>query len=177
VAENVAVTLRLPSREDESAVAAAQAELAADDFEFVFQDPDEPWAAYVDRVEKQSRGVDVRPDQVAAALLLAEVGGEIVGRVSIRHELNDYLERFGGHIGYAVRPAFRGRGYATSILGESLRVAHARGLTRVLLICDDANTASRRPIEACEGVLERVDTAGEAAPTCRYWIDLTEPIR
>ncbi len=171
------MTLRLPSRVDESAVAAAQAELAPDDFEFVFRDPDEPWAAYVDRVEKQSRGVDVPPDQVPATFLLAEVDSVIVGRVSIRHELNDYLQRLGGHIGYAVRPAYRGRGYATAILGESLRIARTLGLTRVLLICDDANTASRRTIESCGGVLERVDTSGEAAPTRRYWIDLTEPIR
>jgi predicted acetyltransferase len=76
-----------------------------------------------------------------------------------------------------VRPAFRGRGYATAILGESLRVARALGLTRVLLICDDANIASRRTIESCGGVLERVDTSGEASPTRRYWIDLTESIR
>ena len=85
-------------------MAVAQTELAADDFEFVFQDPDETWAAYVDRVEKQSRGVDVRPAQVPATFLLAEVDGEIVGRVSIRHELNDYLERFGGHIGAPPAP-------------------------------------------------------------------------
>jgi predicted acetyltransferase len=155
----------------------AQAKLAADDFEFVFQAPDEPWAAYVDRVEKQSRGVDVPPEQVPATFLLAEVDGEIVGRVSIRHELNDYLEQLGDHIGYAVRPAYRGRGYATAILGESLRIARALGLARVLLMCDDANTASLRTIESCGGVLERVDASGDAAPTRRYWIDLTEPIR
>lgn len=158
-------------------MALAQTELAADDFEFVFQDPDAPWVSYVDRVEKQSRGVDGRPDQVPATFLLADVDGEIVGRVSIRHELNDYLERFAGHIGYAVRPAYRGCGFTTAILRESLHIARSLGLTRVPLICDDSNPASIRTIESCGGVLERLDSSSPAAPTRRYRIDLAEPIR
>ncbi len=168
------MNLRLPRPDDESTVALAQIELAADDFEFAFQDPDEPWTSYVDRVEKQSRGVDVAPGQVPATFLLAVADGEIVGRVSIRHELNDYLERFGGHIGYAVRPAYRRHGYATAILREALDIVRPLGLTRVLLICDDSNAASIRTIESCGGVLERIDTSSDAEPTRRYWIDLTE---
>jgi predicted acetyltransferase len=54
----------------------------------------------------------VAPNQVSSTFLLAEVDGDIVGRVSIRHELNAYLPSVGGHIGYAVRPAYRRRGYA-----------------------------------------------------------------
>lgn len=174
MAEHASVSLRLPRPDDELTVALAQTELAADDFEFVFQDPDEPWASYVDRVEKQSRGVDVPPGQVPATFLLAVVDGEIVGRVSIRHELNDYLERFGGHIGYAVRPAYRRHGYAAAILRASLDLARSLGLTRVLLICDDSNAASIRTIESCGGVLERIDASSGTEPTRRYWIDLAE---
>jgi len=70
---------------------------------------------------------------VPATFLLARVGGDLVGRVSIRHELNDFLAEFGGHIGYAVRPQFRRRGHATEILRQALVVARGEGVERVLV--------------------------------------------
>ncbi len=42
---------------------------------------------------------------VESTWLLGEVDGAVVGRSSIRFELNDFLLAEGGHIGYAVRPA------------------------------------------------------------------------
>src|SRR5688572_26835859 len=42
--------------------------------------------------------------------------GEVVGMLRLRHHLNDALLRAGGHIGYYVRPAARGKGYATEML-------------------------------------------------------------
>ncbi|MFD6812884.1 GNAT family N-acetyltransferase [Enteractinococcus coprophilus] len=47
---------------------------------------------------------------------MVEVDGEIIGRVSTRHKLNEYLLNFDGHIGYAIAPEFRGRGYTKQIL-------------------------------------------------------------
>ena len=60
----------------------------------------------------------------------------------------------GGHIGYAVRPAHRRRGYATEILRQSLIVARAVGVDGVLVTCDDDNVGSAAVIERCGGVLE-----------------------
>ena len=67
----------------------------------------------------------------------------------------------GGHIGYAVRPAHRRRGYATEILRQSLIIARAVGVDRVLVTCDDTNVGSSAVIEACGGVLDDVVPAGE----------------
>ena len=169
------VLLRPPRLTDESEVGRAQAELAADDFDFVFQQADESWSAYVARVEREQRGRDLDPGRVPNTFLFAEVGGELVGRVSIRHELNDYLAAVGGHIGYAVRPAYRRRGYARSILRQSLQGAKDLGLDQVLITCDDDNVASARLIEAFGGILENVITPDGSSPTRRYWIDLTSP--
>ena len=38
---------------------------------------------------------------VPATFLVADVDGVLVGRTSIRHELDEFLAREGGHIGYA----------------------------------------------------------------------------
>ena len=97
---------------------------------------------------------------------------DFVGRISIRHHLNPSLVKFGGHIGYAVRPSARRRGIGKRALRLCLAEAKRLGLLRVLLTCDDDNEGSIRIIEACGGVLlDKVDN-GRASLTRRYWIDL-----
>ena len=51
----------------------------------------------------------------------------VVGRVSVRHRLDDWLRHEGGHIGYAVVPGERRQGYATEILRQALAVAAGGG--------------------------------------------------
>ena len=46
---------------------------------------------------------------------------KMVGAVNIRHELNDYLLNYGGHIGDGVRPSERRKGYATKIIGLAFK--------------------------------------------------------
>jgi predicted acetyltransferase len=98
------------------------------------------------------------------------VGGELVGRSSIRFELNEFLRHKGGHVGYAVRPAFRRRGHATEILRQSLVIARAGGVDAVLVTCADDNVGSAAVIERCGGVLEGVVADAGHAAFRRYWI-------
>ena len=147
--------------------------MAADGFTFgLGLEPGMPWIAYLKTLAEQRDGVSLAAGLVPATFLVAEAGGEIVGRSSIRHVLNDFLEREGGHIGYGVLPGHRRRGYATEILRQSLVIARAGGVGRVLMICDDGNIGSSAAIEACGGRLDSVvQVAGHAAPVRRYWID------
>ena len=167
--------LRPLAASDEEQATQAQEEFAKEDFDFLFLQDGESWPVYLERVERLRQGVDLPEDRVAATFLVAEAEGQVVGRVSIRHELNDYLTQFGGHIGYGVRSGFRRRGYATEILRQSLRVASALGLRRVLLTCDTDNVGSATVIESCGGVLENILPGSDGSVgTCRYWIEIRQ---
>ncbi|PYE48990.1 GNAT family N-acetyltransferase [Deinococcus yavapaiensis] len=97
----------------------------------------------------------------------------VLGRVKIRHELNDRLREFGGHIGYEIRPSERRRGLGSLALRLALDEARALGLSEVLLTCDEDNLGSRGVIEHNGGVLEGVvKLEWYAKPICRYWIRL-----
>lgn len=67
----------------------------------------------------------------------------IVGMVQFRHELNDLLRNFGGHIGYSIRPSERQKGYAKRMLGACLEVCQKQELQKVLVTCKEDNEASR----------------------------------
>jgi predicted acetyltransferase len=136
-----------------------------------------PFAQYLEGLEQQATGKYLPPGHVPSTFLFAFDGPRIVGRVAIRHALNDFLLRVGGHVGYVVVPEFRRQGYATAILRHALEIARQRlGLTRVLATCDEDNIGSIRTIEKNGGVLENVVTGPDLnTPKRRYWIDTTTP--
>jgi predicted acetyltransferase len=99
--------------------------------------------------------------------------GQFLGRLSLRHALNEHLHTYGGHIGYEIRPSMRRRGFGKSILRLGLEQARALGLRRTLVTCDSTNEASRKIIEANGGVFENaVALEGRPYQRLRYWIDL-----
>jgi len=100
----------------------------------------------------------------ATELWMAE-GEEFLGRISLRHELNELLFTWGGHIGYAVRPSARGRGLAAAALLDMLEVCREHGIDPVLITCDVDNIASQRTIEKAGGQYE--DTR---EGKLRYWV-------
>lgn len=100
--------------------------------------------------------------------------GRIYGMLQIRHNLNEYLQKFAGHIGYSVRPTERRKGYAKTMLKQALKYCkETLGLERVMVSCLVENEASRRTILACGGVFEeKVFEHIENVWLEKYWIML-----
>jgi len=103
--------LRPPRPDDEAAFLAGHEQMAAEDFTFGLQlEPDMPWQDYLGRLADSTAGVNLPDGWVGSTFLVADLDEQIIGRVSIRHELNEFLRTRGGHIGYCVLPAYRRRG-------------------------------------------------------------------
>jgi len=158
--------------EDEAAFRVAHAAMRPDGFTFgLGYDDGMEWHAYLGGLELIRTSTAVTNELVPAVFLGAFVDGRLVGRSSIRFALNDHLAREGGHIGYGVLPAERRRGYATSILEQSIVLARAGGVDRILVTCDDTNVGSMAVIERCGGEYEgTVASSVGGPPKRRYWI-------
>lgn len=115
------------------------------------------------------------PGFVPQTMFWITLGDEYIGRLGLRHELNEMLEQFGGHIGYDIRPSMRRRGYGTHALQLALEEARKLGIDRVLVTCSEYNVGSKKIIEANGGVLENmVETPFRDELTCRYWITVSD---
>lgn len=117
----------------------------------------------------------VPPERVPADqyIYVRESDGRIVGMIQFRRRFNDFLEKYGGHIGYSVRPSERCKGYAKRMLAECMKDCKAYGLDRVLVTCMTDNEGSRRTILANGGVYEStVFCEPDGVYLERYWITL-----
>ena len=135
--------------------------------------------SFLRRVRNEKDKTKLRPEAIPSTTYWLierdEYGQErFVGNLSLRHELNDFLFRVAGHIGYQIRPSLRGQGYGKFILQLGLQKAKILGIQRALLTCDETNTASKKVIEFNGGQFENaLPVAGCSLKKMRYWIDLS----
>ena len=87
--------------------------------------------------------------------LIRESDSKIVGMINIRLALNENLKKFGGHIGYSIRPTERGKGYNKINLYLGLKICQEYGIKKVLMDADQDNLASWKTMESLGAINTR----------------------
>lgn len=122
-------------------------------------------------LERSEQGIDIPKGWVRdSTYWLVTESDRVVGAVNIRHELNEKLFHSGGHIGYGVRPGERQNGYGAEILKLSLEITKNLGITKVLVVCDAHNEASRRVILRNGGIQDQDYVEPDGNIVERFWI-------
>lgn len=128
---------------------------------------------YVKRRLDQSKGINIKEGRVPATEYWLVDGNEFIGKISIRHYLNENLRKMGGHIGYTIRPSRRKLGYGTKMLSLALLEAKKLGIRKALITCDKTNIGSVKMIEKNGGILENEEAQDDGRPPrLRYWIEI-----
>ncbi len=105
---------------------------------------------------------------------------EPVGQIELRVGNNTHLVMYGGHIGYAVIPDYRGHRYAARATRLLLPLARSHGFSTLWITCNPDNIASRKTCEhAGAHLVEIVDLPQDTdmyqdgeRQKCRYRLDL-----
>lgn len=126
---------------------------------------------YIPRVEAQSQGKKSAGWSVPVTTYWLIDKDKFIGHANIRHHLNEKLKKIGGHIGYAIRPTERAKGYGNNILKLAIPKAKELSLLKLLITCDNTNVASQKIIMNNGGkLLDTIQVDGKMIE--RYWINI-----
>lgn len=128
---------------------------------------------WLEHVENSSHISTIKENWVVSSSFVAirENDNKIIGMIDIRHNINnDFLSKYGGHIGYSVRPSERKKGYATNMLKLALDHSKTIGLSKVMLGCFSDNIPSKKTIEKCGGILTETKPYIDGNLMDVYWI-------
>jgi predicted acetyltransferase len=128
---------------------------------------------YITEMPGYARGEGLPSWWVAQTIRWLIVDDQFVGQIKRRHELNDYLTTFGGHIGYLIAPARRHQGRWTKMLALAKKKRKEEWVAQVLITCNEKNIGSRKIIETNGGVyFSKIRSDEEQDMKLRYWLYL-----
>ena len=108
---------------------------------------------------------------VPSTMLYGFIGNQIIGRVHLRHDLNENLRLRGGHMGYAVSDKFRAKGFGQQLAKAGCdHLKNILNVEKVLITCAKTNLGSIRIIENLGANLENIIKDENGIDTCRYWV-------
>lgn len=109
-------------------------------------------------------------------LLVREEDNKVVGMINIRLTLNENLKKFGGHIGYGIRPSERRKGYNKINLYLALKRCNELGIELVYLDCSSYNLGSSKTMEALGGIRVAEYQNEQYGLVYRYSINVPESV-
>lgn len=116
-------------------------------------------------------GLNLPVNFVASTMLYGFFDEHIIGRVHLRHELNENLLLRGGHMGYAVSEKYRNRGFGLQLAKAGYEyLSKELKIKKVLITCATTNRGSIHIIESLGAKLENIVKDENGVDTCRYWI-------
>jgi tagatose 1,6-diphosphate aldolase len=106
--------------------------------------------------------------------------GEELGSIELRVGNTERLVKYGGHIGYGVRPEHRGNRYAARACRLLLPLARSHDMQTLWITCNPDNIASRKTCELVGARLVEIVDLPEGSDMyqegerkkCRYRLDL-----
>lgn len=131
--------------------------------------------AYIAECRKYT-ALDTLPEGLVLAtqfFYIRKTDNCLIGMIQVRHYFNDYLSKYGGHIGYSIKPNERRKGYASSMLKAVLTYCGEIGLDKILITCFDDNIGSEKTILNNGGIYEStVYEINSKRNLKRFWIAL-----
>lgn len=137
------------------------------------------YEAWLDKLEEDYI-IEPTEERVPARtyFLVRESDNRLIGMINIRTALNERLSKFGGHIGYGIRPTERGKGYNKINLYLGLKICDEYGIDKVFMDADLDNPASWKTMEALGGerVKEYYDDENANCIVVDYSIDVKKSL-
>lgn len=103
--------------------------------------------------EDRNRVPDEKLVPAETFFLIRKKYNRIIGMINIRLALNEKLKKYGGNIGYSIRPTERRKGYNKINLYLGLKYCKEYGIKEVLMDCDKDNIASAKTMTAFDAKL------------------------
>ena len=118
----------------------------------------EEYKAWLIRAEADARKTEIEDGwRVPQSTYWLYVNGYPVGVAKLRHFLTDKLCEEGGHIGYAIRPCQRGKGYGKALLRLLLPHGKEHGIDHALITVQNDNAVSIRVALQNGGRIEKAN--------------------
>lgn len=182
--ENNEIYLVMPSLEHKQQVLKFREIFLKHDDKFVidipiFRKEEFDFERWIQETKDYQQGINLPEGYIPVTrfIIVRKSDEKVIGIINVRHELTIFLKNFGGHIGYAISPDERSKGYATMATKLALEYARSIGIDDVLMTCNKNNFASAKVIIKSGGALENEVVAPfEENKTIderimqRYWI-------
>ena len=134
---------------------------------------------FYDELEVNKHIDQINPEWAnQTSYVLIDQNGHIYGAINLRHELKGKLREIGGHVGYAIRPSERRKGYATLQLKLLLEKMEKLGIDNALITCRENNVGSMKTMTNFIGKPDSlVPSMYEGIMEYRYWVDVKENLK